>query len=242
MSGQTRELAVVQELIELEPRYEPSPEIASELDNVVMGFIIGPSAVGKNTIIDLVVANDNEFGRVQGFTTRPREERDSPDVYRFRDGGETGLKEVLNDVKDKKLVQYSIFPRTGYVYGSEPMDYAAPYVVMDPMASSVERLRLIPFGGIVEIGLAISGAEWIARMKERPMTPEQFRDRLYEGRYSLEWLLDQSDVLWVCNRYGLAEGVADHVKKLIRGDATPERGVRRVGEQLLRTIMYELSQ
>jgi guanylate kinase len=230
--------SLVNELDHLSLGYQPDIEVAEGLSRITMALIIGPMAVGKSACIKTVTDLDSEFGRVQSFTTRPIESRDSPDEFRFLEHDEPTLTELLSRAKKGALVQYAIHPTTGYVYGSELIDYSHPYMMLETLSSGVALLRELPFGKLAEITIVAPPEDWVARFSSRVGNNyKQATKRLLEGEQSLQWSLDQGDsISWVNNPVGLLDQTASEVNGIIRGNLEPNKAVRVVGEQLLKAI------
>jgi guanylate kinase len=111
--------------------YEPNQDVLRHLEPITMIPIIGPFAVGKSTVMQTIVEQEADFGRVQSFTTRPQRSDEADNEYRFLDDSSETLGNILSDINSGKLVQYAIHPTTSAIYGSDLQDYQKPYAIIE---------------------------------------------------------------------------------------------------------------
>lgn len=217
--------------------YRPSEEVAKVLDKTVFVPVIGPFAVGKTVCIQQTIKTDQDFGYVQGFTTREMRPDEEPDIYRFLPHSEDSLKNILRSIYYGELVQVSVHPSTGHLYGSETSDYTKPYSMLDTLANAMDSLEKLPFGGIRPVGLVATKQTWWKRLRERatiiPRT--EIEKRFTEAIASLEWMLEKDDLSFV-NTAAPLEKVSAEVAAVAKGKLEPDARNRKVGEDLLRSI------
>src|SRR5688572_17109905 len=101
-----------------EKTYRPSQEVTDSLRDKTLVMLVGPVAIGKSFIIDQLTSHQPEFKQVSVFTTRDARPDDNPDLFRIRPHTEASLTEILDQIKQGKLVQYTIHPTTGRIYGT----------------------------------------------------------------------------------------------------------------------------
>lgn len=186
--------------------------------------------------MDLVISLDNDFGRVQGFTTRPPRMGEKSSEYRFLSHKESTIKSILDMTEAGKLVQYAVHPTTGYIYGSDLSDYGHPYTMLDTLASAVPMLRALPFGSIREITVVTEPQELIERIGRRATTQDEYFKRIDEGRQSLEWSLSQDEMMWICTPHGIEHRIGEEIIGLVRGTRDPNPQNRKIGEKLLQEL------
>jgi len=207
------------------------------LGDVTLAPIIGPVGIGKSACMHLILEQDEEFGRVQSFTTRSKRPEEPEDEYRFMPHDDTSLGQIAAAVRRGELVQYAPHPTTGFVYGSDLSDYRRPYMLLDTLASGVATIRPLPFKEIIEISMVAEPEDWQRRFRARNADPVDARKRILEGRSSIRWSLDQGDAMvWVCNREGRLAETADEIRGIVRGTRQPDARNRIIGERLLRAL------
>lgn len=157
-------------------------------------MLVGPSAIGKSTVIDATSQSHPEFSAVKSFTTRPKR-IDETSNYTFID---TDTAQRFRE--DGSAITYFEHPTTQYIYGTTNESYSTAYNLLDTLSGSVEAYRNLPFQRTVTISLVTDANTWrqwfLMRYPER--TDEATR-RLQEARLSLEWSLNERDTFWVVN-------------------------------------------
>ncbi|HUD06088.1 MAG TPA: hypothetical protein VMR18_04220 [Candidatus Saccharimonadales bacterium] len=219
--------------------YPLSDEVRQVLGDTVLVSTIGPFLTGKTTAMLQAEKKASDFSIVHGFTTRPGRPWEPDDVYRLLPHTEESLEGILDSLRDGQLVQIAVHPSTGYVYGSDARDYKNRYSMLATLASVMEGLRSIPFGGVKEIAMATLPPDWWGRVNEfaKVVGAEEIRKRLSEGIFSLEWSLDQDDKIpWVINDNGHLDEAVDNIIGIARGEQGANPHNRWVGEVLLKSI------
>ncbi len=159
-------------------------------------MIVGPTAVGKSSLMNKVLELDPQFKRVKSFTTRLPRSNDELHQYFYitQEQLEAHLEagEVLTDV---------IYPNTGNHYGTVPQSYQGDYNLLDTLSSSVESYRELPFHDTMTFSLTTDADAWTAWLESRYPTPSEERTkRLQEARMSVSWSLEQtSNHYWLVN-------------------------------------------
>ncbi len=163
-------------------------------------MLVGPSAVGKSTLMNKVIYLHPEFGRVTGFTTREPRANDEPGQYRYLTKAE-----VEQKIESSDLVQYARFPTTGQIYGTEIIDYPATYNIKDILANAVADFRTLPFRKTITISLTAPVDEWRERFLDRyPTSSKEAEKRLEEAKLSISWSLNDPETYWL-------ENPSDHI-------------------------------
>ncbi len=219
--------------------YMPNKDVLRHLEPITMIPIIGPFAVGKSTVMQTIIEQEVDFGRVQSFTTRPQRSDEADSEYRFLDDSPGTLGTILSDINSGKLVQYAIHPTTSAIYGSDLRDYQKTYTMLDALSDSVPAMKALPFANIIGITLVSSPAEWGIRARSRIQQVGEIeaQKRLNEAIQGLSWSLDQGDkMIWVNNRKGNLSVTCDEIVGIVRGNFTPDPSSRKIGEQLLKRL------
>lgn len=186
-----------------ETTYKPSQDVLDQLEKKDFIMIVGPTAMGKSTLMNKVAEIDDEFARVSGFTTRPKRDNDEAGLYTYIPHTNEGIQTILNEKQAGQLVQYAIFPTTGYVYGTRLKDYPGTYNLKDTLSNVAGSLAELPFHSTRIVGIVTTPDAWQRWLLARftPGDPD-FLKRIDEAIQSLEWLLSQPRelVAWVYNR------------------------------------------
>lgn len=168
------------------------------LRSKLLVMIVGPTAVGKSTIMHTVAEMDERFGYVSSFVTRPPRKGEIS-TYRHITRQEA---RQLHD--ERRTVTYFEHPTTGVIYGTTADSYTHEYNLLDTLSGSVGLYRSIPFARSVTISLTADPDEWQVWLDSRfPVPSEERTKRLREALTSIEWSLSQQDDhAWVVNRPG----------------------------------------
>jgi len=178
------------------------------LQDKTLVMLVGPSAVGKSTLMNVVVKQSDSFKRVSGFTTRAPRTNDEPGLYRY-----VTSEEAKERIRDNRLVQYAVHPSTGVIYGTEPSDYPGKYNLLDTLSSVVLELRTLPFQTSITISLTAPAEQWRTQFLTRyPTQSEDALKRLAEAKLSIEWSLAQTDNhVWLNNPRGKLQHTAQRL-------------------------------
>lgn len=224
----TREEFLVK-LPEWEKNYQASPEVLQKIGKLTLLIIIGPSGVGKSTVIKAL-----GVPYVPSDTTRPRraEEVDGRD-YLFRDDYGRLAKEIENG----RFVQIAV-GSGGDFYGTRASSYPDEgLATMAVVADVVPDFRRMGFGRTISAFIVPpSSEEWMHRMDSHPMSAEQRQKRLAEARRSLNFALKDSEThLVLCE---IPKNAARQIIDLTEGRVDEQREVtaRLAARQCLDTL------
>ncbi len=234
----------VEQLRKLEPGYQANEEVRKQQQEITLGCLIGPLAVGKTAIANDIVRRNPEFGKVHGFTTRGKRDGETENAYRFLAGFNpdaaqkaTAMEQILEKTKRGELVQFTV-SRDGNVYGSEIDDYPASYSVLPCFAHAVEDLRQRPFRRVVSVGIALPLDQYKQRLYNRLLVSDSAIDsRLKEAESSYQWLLNDSQVRWVNNSDGSLGAATDHTIDIIKGNGDSSEQAHRHAGQILEWLV-----
>lgn len=229
----------IEDLRKQQASYAPNDSIKESLSQKTMVFVIGPTATGKTTCIDLVTEHDSEFARVHSFTTRPKRTGEPENLYRYIPHNPEGIKQISAKVENKELVQYAIPSNNDHIYGSELADYGASYMILDTLSTAVAQMEKLPFKKIVRIALACPPDQWRKQLSERAdqLSEPVVEKRLTEAKESIEWSLGQeANIAWVNNPIGKADVAAREIIDIARGGLEPNPLNRELGMKMLGTL------
>lgn len=160
-------------------------------------MIVGPSAIGKSTLMNEMVQAHSGFAYVHSFTTRaPREGEQS--YYRFID------KQTAEDLRQTgQSVTYFEHPTTHDIYGTTPESYPGKYNLLDTLSGSVADYRELPFAGTITIALTAPAEAWRSWFLSRyPEPSPEAEKRLEEAKISITWALNDPETHWLANPQG----------------------------------------
>lgn len=195
-------ITLAPESIEAIERIPADQNLAHELGHKILVNIVGPTAVGKSSLMDRVCELAPGFGRVVGFTTRPQRTGEPDETYRFLPHTQSTVDDIEAKLASGSLVQLAVHPTTGYLYGSEVSDYPATYNMKDMLYSEVEHMQRLPFGYSLTLSVAVESEYWqewfLSRYQANPDQTDSLK-RLDEAYQSLKWSRNDIDTLWVQN-------------------------------------------
>lgn len=203
--------------------YQPAPQVLRRLREVDFVAVIGPSAVGKTTLIRQAMAREPALRLVLNNTSRaPRpDERQGVD-YRFETRARMEQRIALGEYAQ---VAPAVF---GDLYATAAADYATDGVALLPvLADAVADFRALPFKSLRTVYvLPPDWATWQQRLSRHGFGPEKLTKRLAEARRSLRFARDDDSALFVVND-DLDTATDDFVTVTTRR----ERSARQLGDQ-----------
>jgi guanylate kinase len=213
-------------------------EIQRDLSNKAIINLVGPSAVGKTSLINEIDSNYPDFSRVISYTTRKPRDGEPLDAYRFITADDTDIDKLTTS-----SVQYDRFPGTDIVYGTQVSDYRNKYNLLDTLSSSVRTFRGLGFSACKQFIIVTSPMEWQERINTRAFSDEQLLNRLDEGIKSLEWSLSEKDaVKWIYNQTSHLQASSKSIVELSVDNSAytfhDDRNAKEIGRDLLWYIKY----
>jgi guanylate kinase len=173
--------------------YTPSQDVLAYLDQVHFVGVVGPTAVGKSTLIKRALERDPDLHLVCSTTSRPPRpgEQDGVDMhFRSKD-------EMLGRIaRQEYITALGLFEN---IYATAPEDCADHGISLLPlMASGVPVYRQLPFHSFrVVFVLPPSYEVWLQRIQGR--ATNVLAKRLAEATESLEYALQDAEVYFVLN-------------------------------------------
>lgn len=209
--------------------YHPSPAVEEHISRVTLLMLIGPSGVGKSTLI-----KHSGLHFVPSDTTRSARpgEKDGVDMN-FR----TDYDQLAADIKAGNFVQIAPFA-TGELYATKYTSYPnSGAAIMPVMAEAISVFRRLGFSKTISAFVVPpSHEEWMRRMSQQEMTVEQRAKRLSEAKVSFEFgLSDQETHFILCD--DINESV-EQVNGLLNGQPNEvvEAEARAVAQLLLTSL------
>lgn len=207
----------LQQLPNLVKNYKPAPEVLARIAKVDLLMIVGPSGVGKTTLIQ-----ESGLPFVPSDTTRqPRAgEQDGIDFYFRKD-----YNRLVQDIGSRRFVQIAI-GATGDLYSTKATSYPdSGLATMPVVADVVPFFRKLGFASTISAFITPpSCEEWMRRLSTHKMTKEQLTKRLNEAKRSFELALNDGQTHFILNdEVGLAE---KQIENLLDGKIDPQREAR----------------
>jgi len=177
--------------------YLPSDETIKAIKKITLVMVIGPACVGKTTLINAAVKQDDDICLVLSDTDRLArpEEKNGVDYY-FRTRAE-----MLDLLDSRAFVQIAPIV-SGDLYASQPASYGSKgsIAMMAVWADAVSQFRQLPFRSLRSIFITPpSFKEWQNRLRKREFSTEQRFKRLVEARRSFEFALSDSQLQFIIN-------------------------------------------
>lgn len=180
------------------------------LSEKLLVMMVGPSAIGKSTLMNEIVKNHDDFAYVEAFTTRlarPNEQTH----YTFID-----KKEALHLQQTGQALTYVEHPTTHAIYGTTLESYPARYNLLDTLSGSVRMYRALPFKRTVTIAVTAPSEQWQKWFLIRyPAATEEAKKRLNEATLSIHWALNDPETQWIVNREGMLQDAVKEMTNII---------------------------
>lgn len=223
------------ELERAQRTYDPNAAVRARLHEVTFVPVIGPFLAGKTTIRAAATRLDHDFGRVRSFTTRARRAGEPEDLYEFLPHTEATLRKILKEVEARELVQFTLHPTTGNVYGSRLAAWHRPFMMLDIVPPALEAMQSFKFKAVRPIALTVETKEWAARLNSREDDAEERIKRLHEGASNIAWCLAH-DVAWINNSNRTPEDAGRELIAVARGTSHGGPSGAAVAKELLEVI------
>jgi len=197
----------------LAKNYQTALEVKQHIGQVDLLMIIGPTGVGKTTLI-----NKLNVPYVPSDTTRSirPHERDGLDMFFLKDYGQ-----VVADIKAGKFVQVAA-GATGDLYATRDSSYpASGWATMPVMADVVPIFRNLGFRSTLSAFITPPDyAEWMRRLGDH-LEPDTLKRRMAEAERSFSFALADGQTHFVLNDE--LDRATSQIEKLLDGTADPSR-------------------
>jgi guanylate kinase len=174
----------------LQAGYLPSETVAKKLNQVELIALVGPTGVGKSTLMDKLDAPDV----LSDVTREPRPDEKNGENYHFR----KDYFNILNEIKAGDYVQFLI-GSNGEFYGTRASAYPDNgSCTMAVLASEIPHFKTLPFKSLtVFYIMPPSYVEWMRRIGG--VRAKDLLSRIGEARDSLTRALDSDDYTFILN-------------------------------------------
>lgn len=176
--------------------YKPNESVLTKLPEVTLVIAVGPTSVGKTTLMNAAAARCPALHPVLTTTSRaPREGEEDGVDFHFR-----SKEEMEQHIANGEYVQVAIHPSGDY-YATAPSDYSTQGVsIMAAMAGVMPVFSALPFKTVRTLFvLPSSWEQWQGRLVDHKFTPEQREKRLNEARQSLRYAVDTPNLGFIVN-------------------------------------------
>lgn len=173
------------------------------LSEKTLVMLVGPSAIGKSTVMNEMVRSQSDFAYVRSFTTRPPRENEQSH-YDFID--RSAAKALL--AADQAITHFE-HPTTHDIYGTTTKSYPEKYNLLDTLSGSVTTYRNLPFEATHTLAITAPDHEWQQWFLSRyPEPSAEAEKRLEEAVLSINWALKDPETQWVVNSHDTVREVA----------------------------------
>ncbi|HEU4914324.1 MAG TPA: hypothetical protein VFT16_02865 [Candidatus Saccharimonadales bacterium] len=199
--------------------YQPNQSVLATLPKIIFVAVIGPTAVGKSTLMNAASARCPALHQIISTTSRqprPGEEDDVDFHFRSRD-------EMEARIASHEYVQ--VAPNyTGDLYATAPEDYSTEGIAMMPViADAMPTFQSLPFKQTRSIFILPPSWEvWQERIKSHGFAPEALEARMREAGRSLRYAIDNEDIVFVLND-DLAKATLDFTQAALGSDSAANR-------------------
>lgn len=238
MSRSPEITARMQQLIAKDEPYTPNQAILNEIAKKHIVLFVGPSAIGKSTLMHHINRLDRSFAYVSSFTTRPPATRDTPGLYQFFNSDDE-IAQLIDMIENREVVQFAPHPTTGELYGSLLSGYSGRYDMLDMLYNKVDDMLTTGFGRVDTIALTCNADEWVTRFTTRyPVANDESKKRLTEAIDCLKWALaqPQDGIVWIDNSDGQLETAAHEVLDYVKHNHKSSTQARESARALVKTM------
>jgi guanylate kinase len=177
--------------------YLPNKSVLDNLSQVTFVAVVGPTAVGKTTLMNAAAARCPALHPVLTTTTRMLREDEENDVdihYRTPE-------EMKQRIAAGEYVQVAPSSLNGETYATAPEDYSTEGIAIMPVfADVVASFKALPFKAVRTVFVLPPSWEiWQERIVAHRFPAEAFEKRMVEAGRSLRYALDAQDLIFVVN-------------------------------------------
>lgn len=186
-------------------------------------MLVGPTAVGKSTIMNTAQRIDPRYHRANNFTSREQRDIDEPGLYTYLSSPED-FAVLIQAIEERSITQYVVSPTKDVIYGTKPQDYPGEFIMQDTFYSAVSHYRQLGFQDSITIGVVVDPDDWERWFTERWASDpaDIVLARLKEAGQSLSWLIDHdTEIKWLHNKPNGQEAAARQLIAISNGEPTP---------------------
>jgi guanylate kinase len=226
-----------------EKTYQPSLRTVETLKQKTLVMLVGPVAIGKSYLIGQVSAIDPEFKQVSVFTTRDQRPDDDPALFRILPHTNKTLFEIQNKIQQGDLVQFTVHPTTGRIYGTEPQNFSVRYNLLPMLASAIDDRIQKPFARAHILFIVARPEIWKRWLDTRyPVKSEERTKRIQEAIISLKWALAENQpyhITWIENSVENPERTIEDITNIVKYNQQDTDSARDYGRQMLELAIKE---
>lgn len=220
-----------EQLPSLVKNYRPAMDVVDHIERVRVLMIVGPSGVGKTTIIEKL-----PYKYVPSDTSRPPRlgEKEGVDFY-FR----SDYQQLARDIKGGRFVQVAV-DSGGDLKATRASSYPDEGdVVMAVVADVVPIFRELGFAKCTTAFITPpSFEEWMRRLNNHQFDREQLAKRLDEAKRSFSFALGDDQTHFILSDN--VEGAVKQVRDLVEGVVDEAREIR--AQSIAEQINLKLNQ
>lgn len=203
---------------------------SQSLSEKTLVMLVAPSAMGKSTVMQAATQLDPDFSYVRSFTTRPP--RLGEETYTFLDTAQVKSLRARGEA-----ITYTVFPTTGFIYGTTLESYQSKYNLLDTLANSVDQYRALQFEKTITMTLTAPVERWQTWFLARyPEESDEAYKRLEEAKLSIKWSLNDPETLWLVNNDTPEDVAKSLIKEVLR--VTSDRADPTTGPVNLNAISH----
>jgi len=194
-----------------EQNYHSNYQVKLALGEKIISMIIGPTAVGKSTIIQEVLNTDSDWNVAGTITTRERRDSD-PNNYLTSTDGIT-CENLIGQIYSGDLINYSIHPG-GDIYAYSPYSFGAKYNLTPLTTPSIGIMKTAGFERAETSFIYAKPEDWELFIKDR-LSDSKIDARLEEAATSLRYGLNNARSLHIIENTRGREGLRKSAQKII---------------------------
>jgi guanylate kinase len=193
----------------LQGEYVLSPAVRQKLAKVRVVALVGPTGVGKTTIMNgvgLPVA-------ISDVTREARNGEKNGSDYNFR----KDFQKILEELQGGEFVQFTVI--LGEFYGTRAETYPDEGVcILSAAASALPFLRKLGFAQVIPVYvIPPSYEEWVARFEKHG--DQNMPERMQEAKQSLSIALHDEEFIFLLNDN--LEYAKEQFKRIVDGSYAP---------------------
>lgn len=203
--------------------YRPSKQTLSHIAGKTLVMLIGPTGIGKSSIIEHVVSQEPSYERVTIVTTRNRKPED-PVGHLTADEG-IDYQTILRMIEKGELIEFSI-NTNGHVYSQTAAGFPGTVNLMALLPSGVEPLRHVGFGRTISCYIVAEATSWKEWLSSSRSSYHDLEARLDEAITSIDYALEhRDDPLFFLNQPGQLDDTAASIIASIEGTPRSLSGI-----------------
>jgi len=194
-----------------EQDYHGNNQVKLALGEKVISIIIGPTAVGKSTIIQEILNSKHDWNVAGTITTREKRDGD-PSNYFTKTEGITNEK-LIGLIHSGDLINYSVHPG-GDIYAYSPDSFSAEYNLAPLTTPSIKIMKTAGFERAETSFIYAKPEDWELFLKDR-LLDSKIDARLEEAATSLRYGLDNAKSLHIIENTRGREGLQKSAQKIV---------------------------